>query len=525
MLPYALGTDSHSAFTASAKAKRKGGNMASGTKTGARSGLNTSANTGQQAAPASQDHGGDRLAQLARCTLVVTTLLQALWSGAAFWYVDTAPNPLAMPFGMAVTCVIAFAASALLARKSSRAGMLAHAPLACALLQLAAAVTLLPAISGSLSGAAWFATAAFHWLGMGLATATCIACTAELDVRGRMGVVACSVVLSVLIRGGLKVVNGDDLLPSFGLSLVLCVLSCLLAGPSVRRLSQKARMATEAPANAQLTQPSSLLPIGHRVSVATFSYGLMAGLAFYFGKSVDPLPMILAALPTPLIVGALMARRCSRPLDILDALVRAVSLIALCALCLFAVATPTTTGILFFAVEGLCYLQLLCLASELVARNPEGGPVVLARTVGLFVLGWGLCAWFVMDFAPNASLDYTAFFAAVVFIVLGEWGQLGPKLDASASAVTAPAEVVAPPHAPDSSVLEEMARSCGLTSREAEIFEKLARGRNAQFLQDELGIKHSTAKSHIAHIYAKLGVHGQQELIDLVEAQTNATRL
>ena len=517
--------------------------MASSTKTGTGPNMNTGANAGRQAASKSPAAPGtpaspassapsrrDRLARLVQCTLVVTTLLQALWSGAAFWYVDAAPDPLAMPFGMAVACAAAFAASALLARRSSRAGILAHAPLVCALLQLAAIVTLLPATSDSfsgvsLSGAVWCVTAALHWLGLGLALATCIACTAELDVRGRMGVVACSVVLSVLVRGGLKTLNGDDLLPSFGFSLVLCVLSCLLAGPSVRRLSQKACMAAEAPADAQLTQPSSLLPLGHRVSAATFSYGLMAGLAFYFGKSVEPLPMILAALPTPLLVGALVARRCDRPLDILDALVRAVSLVALCALCLFAVAPPTTTGFLFFVVEGLCYLQLLGLASELVARNPEGGPVVLARTVGLFVLGWGLCAWFVMDFAPNASLDYTAFFAAVVFIALGEWGQFGPKLDASTNAVTAPTEVVAPPYAPDTSVLEEMARSCGLTSREAEIFEKLARGRNAQFLQNELGIKHSTAKSHIAHIYAKLGVHGQQELIDLVEAQTNASRL
>ncbi len=44
------------------------------------------------------------------------------------------------------------------------------------------------------------------------------------------------------------------------------------------------------------------------------------------------------------------------------------------------------------------------------------------------------------------------------------------------------------------------------------------RGRNARYLQDQLSITRNTAKSHIAHIYVKLGVHSQQELIDLVEA-------
>ena len=43
------------------------------------------------------------------------------------------------------------------------------------------------------------------------------------------------------------------------------------------------------------------------------------------------------------------------------------------------------------------------------------------------------------------------------------------------------------------------------------------RDRNARYLQDRSGITRNTAKSHIAHIYARLGVHSRQELIDLVE--------
>ncbi len=45
----------------------------------------------------------------------------------------------------------------------------------------------------------------------------------------------------------------------------------------------------------------------------------------------------------------------------------------------------------------------------------------------------------------------------------------------------------------------------------------LARGRNAAYIEEELTLAHNTVKSYIKHVYAKLGVHSQQELIDLVE--------
>lgn len=62
-----------------------------------------------------------------------------------------------------------------------------------------------------------------------------------------------------------------------------------------------------------------------------------------------------------------------------------------------------------------------------------------------------------------------------------------------------------------------IAEESGLTEREREIFAMLARGRNARFIMEEFVLSRNTVKSHIKHIYAKLGVHSQQELIDLVE--------
>mgnify|MGYP000876885634 CR=1 FL=1 len=44
----------------------------------------------------------------------------------------------------------------------------------------------------------------------------------------------------------------------------------------------------------------------------------------------------------------------------------------------------------------------------------------------------------------------------------------------------------------------------------------LAKGFNAQYLQEKLFISEGTAKTHIRHIYGKMNVHSQQELMRIV---------
>lgn len=59
-----------------------------------------------------------------------------------------------------------------------------------------------------------------------------------------------------------------------------------------------------------------------------------------------------------------------------------------------------------------------------------------------------------------------------------------------------------------------------LTARETEVFELLARGRTSPVIQKKLVLSHNTVKTHVRHIYAKLDVHSQQELISMVEEAT-----
>jgi DNA-binding NarL/FixJ family response regulator len=66
-----------------------------------------------------------------------------------------------------------------------------------------------------------------------------------------------------------------------------------------------------------------------------------------------------------------------------------------------------------------------------------------------------------------------------------------------------------------------VAQQYHLTQREEEILYFLMRGRNRPYIQNQLHLADGTVKTHTSHIYAKLGVHTRQELIDLIENHTN----
>lgn len=56
-----------------------------------------------------------------------------------------------------------------------------------------------------------------------------------------------------------------------------------------------------------------------------------------------------------------------------------------------------------------------------------------------------------------------------------------------------------------------------LSNRESDVLPLLAKGRNAKYIEKELFISESTVKTHIYHIYGKMSVGSQQELIDVIE--------
>lgn len=72
----------------------------------------------------------------------------------------------------------------------------------------------------------------------------------------------------------------------------------------------------------------------------------------------------------------------------------------------------------------------------------------------------------------------------------------------------------------DAAWLSEIACEFGLSPRETEVFQLLARGRSLPVVTRELSIAKGTAQTHVRHIYEKMDVHTRQELLDLIEGRS-----
>lgn len=99
----------------------------------------------------------------------------------------------------------------------------------------------------------------------------------------------------------------------------------------------------------------------------------------------------------------------------------------------------------------------------------------------------------------------------------------------AAGAATRPSEDNLPPERPDESPspseksesipddpIALIAAESSLTPRETEIMQLLAEGRSVPIICERLVISEGTARTHVKHIYQKLGVHNRQELLNLV---------
>ena len=77
------------------------------------------------------------------------------------------------------------------------------------------------------------------------------------------------------------------------------------------------------------------------------------------------------------------------------------------------------------------------------------------------------------------------------------------------------------PGPPEENASKQMAavrESFGLSAREAEVAELIARGNTVAHIAELLFVSENTVRTHSKRIYVKLGIHKRQELIELVES-------
>lgn len=67
--------------------------------------------------------------------------------------------------------------------------------------------------------------------------------------------------------------------------------------------------------------------------------------------------------------------------------------------------------------------------------------------------------------------------------------------------------------------VEQLKQRYDLSVREVQVMEYLAKGRTKAYIADALHISENTVKGHAKRLYAKLGVHSKEELLDVIEVE------
>lgn len=152
------------------------------------------------------------------------------------------------------------------------------------------------------------------------------------------------------------------------------------------------------------------------------------------------------------------------------------------------------------------------LTGALVANGLAAGTVELSAVGVVCVMALVVTAFLVIPEGTFAQIAGMRFF---------DRNRNEPRhsdMEHGASAVSSASCSSGTSRNPLEAACEMVAGEYRLTPRESEVLLLLARGRTLAIVVRDLGIAKGTAQTHMENVYQKLGVHKQQELIDLVES-------
>lgn len=301
-----------------------------------------------------------------------------------------------------------------------------------------------------------------------------------------------------------------------------------------------------AAADLDITHPVSFLPLSSFVfvSIAVFNTASGFSLASPYAAAANPL-LASAAACVPMGALFLVTAVLRRPLSP-DALHTASFLLvfgalsAMPAVMLGAGPAAQDASAALMSAGTDCFTMLMyVLISAVGARNPLGALATSAIAIAAQWLGIG-CGALLIQFARWAAADAGALAcaataAAFVFVAyntcLGKHRSFAKAVEAirpvePATVSCAPSKETGKPYEESAEESADsrfddrcaaVAEQFGLTGRETDVLMLLARGRTAPIIQEKLVLSHNTVKTHVRHIYTKMDVHSQQELIDIVE--------
>ncbi|RNL44104.1 helix-turn-helix transcriptional regulator [Paraeggerthella hongkongensis] len=284
--------------------------------------------------------------------------------------------------------------------------------------------------------------------------------------------------------------------------------------------------ASAPPVEASITQPASYVPFAHGLFVSIFVFRVAYGFALTFG-SVDGAPQqaFLTVLPLAIVFGMVFAPKMPKA----DVFYSAAALLVVAGFLASAVLTAAdrefgslVNGLLYAGSECFDVLMWFALAS-IGARNETNALAVFAW--GRAASSAGLLLGATIGHGANAETDALTVSVALatvlfVFVAINLTVLKNFSFQSTIDGVREASIVIETPGSSSVGLREKcvaVARRCRLTPRETELLDLLAHGRNGPFIQEKLVLSRNTVKTHVSNIYAKLGVHSQQELIDIVE--------
>lgn len=310
----------------------------------------------------------------------------------------------------------------------------------------------------------------------------------------------------------------------------------LLYRPAGAKLDEIAR--STAPANLELSNPESFLQPAHALFLCVFLFNIATGYGLTLNE-VEHAPVSVDATAIVLVGVALwMLLSGSREKE--DQLFSFSVLLVVAGFIIapftFVTGMPSTNALLHIGVRSfdiLIWLVVLAVGRRnTLALLPT---FALVRSMGALGTDAGAIAGHTTNDLVGTNGDMAMLIAEVVLFAFVAFLWVGFRKFSFTDTITGVASMEPPTVRPHETADESasgtqfetsMEERCaklggirGLTDRETEIFAMLARGRNGQYVMDHYVISRNTVKSHVKHIYAKLGVHSQQELIDLVECR------
>lgn len=281
-----------------------------------------------------------------------------------------------------------------------------------------------------------------------------------------------------------------------------------------------------APADMAITQPSSFLPLAGTFFVCLFLFRIAFGYSLrFFEHGGVPLPGFVGAVPVVFLAAAVVVFSRGRFLpDLATQLSVLLVLAGFFVASGFGAASAEMSVGLLSAGNTLFDMVAWSVLASVAMRNVHGSMAVIAWGRGVSgigtIVGAAFGVWSTKAFADN---EHAAILVAGAFVLLFVgYALIGLKDFSFAGAVEGVVPLVEEPEAKTSEEeFEERCAAigdrCGLTPREREVFAMLARGRNREYIQEQLVVSRNTVKAHVKHVYAKLGIHTHQELLDMVE--------